>query len=153
MIESQSPLKTFVEQELASHGWSVVDLAIAKKMRPFVFDTRSWGSVRDSIVERNRHEHEWMLNDARQRGILYSAKLKDIGLVPVIALSKARLTERMGWHGIIVESIQPWEEPKPEPVPEVKPEPMQTGYPFGGGAKVVHCPAAADAPRVVDATR
>ena len=152
MIEDRSPLKNFVEQEIAAHGWAIVDEQVARRMRPFLFGEHR-GSVRDNIAERNRHEHEWMLGDARRRGILYSAKLKDIGLVPVIALSKARLTERMGWHGIIVESIQPWEEPKPEPGPEVKPEPMQTGYPFGGGAKVVHCPAAADAPRVVDATR
>ncbi|MBK5966470.1 hypothetical protein CCR95_20925 [Thiocystis minor] len=161
-------MKIYAEEQLAAHGWVVVDLSIAQTMRPSLWNSHCG----DDEAARLR-----LIAEAQRDGQLFNATIKigqpgdkpkivvdttgivrrvmpeDQRTVQIIARSKAKLAERLGWMGFRVESVKAWVEPEAEPVPDAKPEPMQTGYPFGGGAKVVHCPAAADAPRVVDASR
>jgi len=115
-----TPWTEYAEQQLASTGFAVLDIDIARKLRPSLWsDNRSSGALRDAGGDTGALER--LTTEARANGTLYDAVVRatertrvtdaasciprwvDPGeerTVRVVALSAAKLKERLGWLGI-----------------------------------------------------
>ena len=134
MIES--PFAQYAEQALASSGVAILDIAMARKLRPLLWPDRGFGCVRGGD---NQAAMDALRPQAQADGTLYVVTLRpgpdesrgislvngvahrrspeDRQTVEVIALSGSRLKERLGWLGLSVESVAPWTAPEPVPEP------------------------------------
>jgi hypothetical protein len=123
---NDTPWTRYAEQQLASTGFAVLDIDIAKRLRPSLFDKRgSSGAIRD---DGNTAALERLIAEARANGTLYDATIRvtektrvvtpgscaprwlkpgDERIVPVVALSPTKLRERLGWLGLDAVTVAP----------------------------------------------
>lgn len=133
-MNDMKPFAVYAEEQLSTTGLCVLDVRVARFLRPGLMAVRGFSMMpEDGFPAGDEYVHR-LVRDARERGQLYSVKLKGrAGPVPLVARSKARLGERLGWLGIEVEALAVADdEPAPveaEPVPEPQGEPAP--YPFG----------------------
>ncbi len=126
------------EQQLAAAGFAIMDLTIARALRPSLWPERGVGAVRD---DGSTAAFERLMAEARENGRLYDATIRvsdqtreqlprtcvsrryevgDERVVQIVALDASRLSERLRWLGLDVVSVQPVAaaEEQPEPSPE-----------------------------------